>query len=104
MIRRKPEIRYQKTPADIEKLSQIQLAILTAVAPPKLKVGGQLTYSTCTIVNQENKNVIDQFVINHPEFEVQYTHTDLDLKADRNQSDLRIYPDDYLSDVFTFVR
>ncbi len=55
-------------------------------------------------MNQENKNVIDQFVINHPEFEVQYTHTDLDLKADRNQSDLRIYPDDYLSDVFTFVR
>lgn len=99
LMRRKPEIRYQKTPADIEKLSQIQLAILNAVAP-KLKVGGQLTYSTCTIVNQENKNVIDQFVINHPEFEVQYTHTDLDLKADRNELDLRIYPDDYLSDGF----
>lgn len=99
LMRRKPEIRYQKTPADIAKLSQIQLAILEAVAP-KLRKGGQLTYSTCTIVNQENVAVINQFVMSHPEFEVQYTQTDLNLKTDRTESDLRIYPDDYLSDGF----
>ena len=99
LMRRKPEIRYQKTPADIANLSRIQGEILAAVAP-KLKIGGQLTYSTCTIVNQENWDVINQFVINHPEFEVQYTQTDYNLKSERSEPDLRIYPDDYLSDGF----
>lgn len=99
LIRRKPEIRYQKQPSDIDKLSQVQFEILNAMAN-KVKIGGQITYSTCTIVNQENIEVVQKFLQNHPNFQLQMTKTDLNLKPNRNEPDLRIYPDDYLSDGF----
>lgn len=99
LLRRKPEIRYDKTPADIDHLSDIQLQILEAVAP-KVKTGGMITYSTCTIVDQENQDVIDQFIQKHPNFEVAFTPTDLQLHSQRSEKELKIYPDDYGSDGF----
>ncbi len=61
LLRRKPEIRYDKTVADIDRLSNIQLQILNAVST-KVKTGGTITYSTCTIVKQENQDVIEKFI------------------------------------------
>ncbi|KRO27709.1 16S rRNA (cytosine(967)-C(5))-methyltransferase RsmB [Lactiplantibacillus fabifermentans] len=99
LIRRKPEIRYEKQLSDSENLQRIQLAILTATAPT-LKKGGIMTYSTCTILQQENQDVVDQFLAAHPEFELIKTATKQNLKADRTTDTLSIYPDDYLSDGF----
>ncbi|MFB9770560.1 16S rRNA (cytosine(967)-C(5))-methyltransferase RsmB [Lactiplantibacillus modestisalitolerans] len=99
LMRRKPEIRYEKQLADSLNLQQIQLAILAAVAPT-LKKGGIMTYSTCTILEQENQAVVEQFLATHPEFELETTPTKQGLKADRSTKTLTIYPDDYLSDGF----
>ncbi len=99
LMRRKPEIRYEKQLQDSLNLQKIQLAILAAVAPT-LKKGGIMTYSTCTILQQENLDVIAKFLADHPEFELQTTPTEQDLKADRTDKTLSIYPDDYLSDGF----
>lgn len=98
LMRRKPEIRYDKTMADVNHLAEIQGQILAAVAY-KVKPGGTITYSTCTIVRQENQGVIAKFIDAHPEFEVQPTKTDMDLKTDENGM-LNIYPDDFDSDGF----
>jgi 16S rRNA (cytosine967-C5)-methyltransferase len=98
LMRRKPEIRYDKTLADINHLSQIQLQILEAVAP-KVKTGGTITYSTCTIVQQENQEVIKQFLDAHPDFQIEPTKTDLNLTTDENGM-INIYPDDFGSDGF----
>ena len=68
LMRRKPEIKYTKTAQDIQKLATIQMEILNEVAP-LLKVGGKLIYSTCTIMPDENKQVVTQFLEDHPEFE-----------------------------------
>ncbi|WP_047999595.1 16S rRNA (cytosine(967)-C(5))-methyltransferase RsmB [Lactiplantibacillus herbarum] len=99
LMRRKPEIRYEKQLQDSLNLQRIQLAILEAVAPT-LKKGGMLTYSTCTILHQENQDVVDQFLASHPDFELQTTPTKYELKSDRTTKTLSIYPDDYLSDGF----
>jgi len=99
LIRRKPEIRYEKSLQDSLNLQRVQLSILTAVAPT-LKKGGIMTYSTCTIVEQENQQVIQKFLADHPDFELVKTQTDRNLKADRAELTLSIYPDDYLSDGF----
>ncbi|WP_395537941.1 16S rRNA (cytosine(967)-C(5))-methyltransferase RsmB [Lactiplantibacillus pentosus] len=99
LMRRKPEIRYEKQLQDSLNLQKIQLAILAVVAPT-LKKGGIMTYSTCTILQQENQDVIAKFLADHPEFELQTTPTEQDLKADRTDKTLSIYPDDYLSDGF----
>ena len=99
LIRRKPEIRYEKQLSDSMNLQKIQLAILSAAAPT-LKKGGIMTYSTCTILRQENQDVIEQFLAAHPDFELQMTPTKQALKADRDVKPLSIYPDDYMSDGF----
>lgn len=99
LMRRKPEVKYEKTFADSQKLAQIQLAILNAVAPI-LKCNGKLTYSTCTILNTENQSVINQFLAQHPEFEQVKTKTPKNVKEKRKELGLTIYPDDFDTDGF----
>lgn len=67
IIRRKPEIRYNRTADDIEALSRIQKEMIT-VASKYLKKGGELIYSTCTIEPCENEEVVEWFLSNNPNF------------------------------------
>lgn len=74
LIRRKPDIRYNKDNQDFESLQAIQLQILDSVCQ-SLKKGGIITYSTCTIIGKENQEVIQAFLETHPDFEqVALTH------------------------------
>ncbi|MBS9337626.1 16S rRNA (cytosine(967)-C(5))-methyltransferase RsmB [Fructobacillus parabroussonetiae] len=106
LLRRKPEIRYEKSMADVQHLATLQLAILEAAAT-KLAKGGRLVYSTCTILNQENDDVVAEFLAKHPDFVQVKTETTKGVKADRQELALKIYPDDYQTDGFyiaTFQR
>ncbi|MGV3487806.1 MAG: 16S rRNA (cytosine(967)-C(5))-methyltransferase RsmB [Tuberibacillus sp.] len=67
VIRRKPEIKYQKTPQDVEQIAAIQQAILDANAS-LLKSGGKMVYSTCTIDKEENVFAVKAFLEKHPDF------------------------------------
>ena len=67
VIRSKPEIKY----ADLKKfegLPKIQYDILN-MAAKYLKVGGDLVYSTCTVLKEENELVIDKFLKENKDFE-----------------------------------
>lgn len=97
LLRRKPEIRYEKQITDSQNLQRIQLAILDSVAN-LVKVDGLLTYSTCTILDIENQIVIEKFLLNHPNFELSPVVTAKSLPND--DKTLTIYPDDYQSDGF----
>ncbi|MDE1377003.1 methyltransferase domain-containing protein, partial [Bacillus licheniformis] len=57
VIRRKPDLKYSKTPEDSARLAGIQLAILNEIAP-LLKTDGTLVYSTCTMDPTENEQVM----------------------------------------------
>lgn len=99
LLRRKPEIRYTKSPKDILQLHKIQLAILNAVAP-KVKKGGIITFSTCTIMQEENQQTVHQFLQGHPDFVLEVTKTSRAVKGDRESATLTILPSDYDSDGF----
>lgn len=99
LLRRKPEIRYSKSPEDILQLHKIQLAILNAVAP-KVKKGGIITFSTCTIMQGENQQTVHQFLQDHPDFTLKVTKTSRAVKGDRESATLTILPSDYDSDGF----
>lgn len=99
LVRRKPEIRYDKTPEDSQHLQKIQLAILDAVSR-KLKPQGLMVYSTCTILETENDAVVRQFLADHPDFETVRVTTTRNVKGDRETATLSIYPDDFDTDGF----
>jgi 16S rRNA (cytosine967-C5)-methyltransferase len=60
VIAKKPEIRY-KSKGEIERLPQIQYAILSNAAD-YVKPGGVLCYSTCTVNRAENEAVAEKFL------------------------------------------
>lgn len=99
LMRRKPEIRYDKTLADSQHLHEIQLAILRAIAP-KVKKGGIITYSTCTILRQENDATVQAFLKEQSSFKLLKVKTKRAIKSDRHSDTLTILPSDYGSDGF----
>src|SRR5699024_4448704 len=72
VVRRKPDIKFNKEEKDIHQLAEIQLEILSEIAP-LLKKDGYLVYSTCTINRTENEGVIQKFLEKHKNFTVDPT-------------------------------
>ena len=66
-LRRNPDARWRVRPDDPARLAQTQLAILRQAAAV-LKPGGVLVYSTCTLLPEENEDVVRAFLDEMPEF------------------------------------
>lgn len=63
VIKRKPDIKWQRKKEDIEEITKIQLKILENCSK-YLKVGGELVYSTCSILKSENEDLIEKWIKN----------------------------------------
>jgi 16S rRNA (cytosine967-C5)-methyltransferase len=66
-IRRDPDIRWRRGPADLAGFAASQVAILQRVRPC-LEPGGLLVYSTCSSEPEENEEVVAAFLASAPEF------------------------------------
>lgn len=66
VIRRHPDIKVLRKPQDIARLAETQRAILDA-AWSMLSPGGLLLYATCSVLRQENSEVISGFLTQHPD-------------------------------------
>lgn len=64
VIRRHPDIKLLRRPADIEALAKTQSGILEALWP-LLEPGGRLLYVTCSVLAAENENVAAAFIKRH---------------------------------------
>ncbi|RDV24757.1 16S rRNA (cytosine(967)-C(5))-methyltransferase RsmB [Alteromonas aestuariivivens] len=64
VIRRHADIRWLRNAKDIEQLVAIQQTLLETLWP-LLKSGGTLLYATCSILPQENRQQISQFLARH---------------------------------------
>lgn len=99
LMRRKPDIRYQKSIDDIYSLQKVQLDILHNVAP-LLKKGGRLLYSTCTITVKENNEVIEAFLREHPDFIIEPVHTHNGTVELSQEGFVNLYPHYFDTDGF----
>ncbi len=61
VIKRKPDIKWQKNEKDIDEITTIQERILECCYK-YLKHGGELVYSTCSLLKEENEDIIDSFI------------------------------------------
>ncbi len=66
-LRRNPDLKWRQSPKSIEEIKKKQTAILAAAAN-LLKPGGRLVYATCSFLPEENQEIIESFLIQHPKF------------------------------------
>jgi 16S rRNA (cytosine967-C5)-methyltransferase len=70
VLRRRVDLRWRVQPAEIARLRKGQAALL-AQAAPRLKSGGLLVYSTCSLEPEENQEVVKDFLGAHPQFQLE---------------------------------
>jgi len=68
-LRRNPDLRWRKGEEEIKRLSEVQSSILRNLSS-YVKEGGILVYSTCTVFHEENEDVVERFLSEHPEFQL----------------------------------
>lgn len=69
VLRRKPDIKWQKNSEDIDNISKIQFNILNTCSK-YLKEEGELVYSTCSILKKENRKIVEKFLNENSNFEL----------------------------------
>lgn len=70
VLKRKPDIKWKRKKEDIEEITKIQEAILQNCSK-YLKNRGELVYSTCSVLEDENEKMIEKFLVNNPNFEIE---------------------------------
>ena len=102
VLRRNPEARDRVTEDTVERLSTIQLEILERFAP-FVKPGGRLVYATCSVLRQENDDVVAAFLERHSDFVVMPAKEILGkVNAARigDETFLRVFPHEHGTDGF----
>ena len=87
-----PSAKWRLTPKSIGRMAEIQRRMINACSE-KIKPGGVLTYSTCSITVEENELIIEQFLEEHKEYSLVKISPDLGLPGLRGLEDCRrLYP------------
>lgn len=72
VIHRKPEIKYNRKPEDLDALITLQRAMIDE-AVQLVKPGGHFVYSTCTINKKENEKMVEYLLERYPDFSLDPT-------------------------------
>jgi 16S rRNA (cytosine967-C5)-methyltransferase len=106
VIRRKPDLKWNKVPGDISEIAGIQRDLLNIVSQA-VRPGGVLVYSTCTIMPEENIELVREFLAEHPEFEGEAIAPYLPATARPEDTDaffVQMMPQQFDSDGFFIAR
>jgi 16S rRNA (cytosine967-C5)-methyltransferase len=67
VLAKRADLRWRRTPDDLEEMIALQDQLLDAAAT-LVKPGGLLVYSTCSIEPEENEQRVDAFLARHDQF------------------------------------
>lgn len=100
IIRKKPEIKWNKDKASIESLIKIQRAIMLNAAK-YVKKNGKLIYATCTLNKEENEENIKWFMKKRSEFQIEpIYYGKLDNIIYHKEGYMTILPNKYMDGFF----
>ncbi|MEM0313689.1 MAG: RsmB/NOP family class I SAM-dependent RNA methyltransferase [Candidatus Bathyarchaeia archaeon] len=89
---RLPSAKWRLKPRSIDKMAELQWQMLENAAE-KVKSGGTLAYSTCSITVEENEMLIERFLKLHPEFTLSEIELDMGVPGLRGlEKCRRLYP------------
>jgi 16S rRNA (cytosine967-C5)-methyltransferase len=66
-LRRNPDLKWRQSPQSVDELTVKQAAILAAAAK-LVRPGGRLVYATCSILAEENEDIVNAFLAEHADF------------------------------------
>ncbi|MDP1677988.1 MAG: class I SAM-dependent methyltransferase [Bacteroidota bacterium] len=101
-IRRNPGMKWSVTQQMVKELREKQLSILT-LNSQYTKVGGRLVYATCSLIKDENENVVEQFLSKEKNFELVNPSSILErynLAGVTNNKYFQLLPHKYNTDGF----
>ncbi len=67
-LRRNPDLKWRQQPKSVDELTQKQTAILASAAR-LVKPGGRLVYATCSLLQEENEDIVAAFLSTHDDFQ-----------------------------------
>lgn len=103
-LHRHPDIRWRMTPTTVQELSTLQQELL-AHASTWVKPGGALVYATCTLHPQENEGIIQPFLEQHSQWQIEPPLPDSPLSSfSTPQGWLKVLPHQYQMDGFFMVK
>ena len=74
VLGKRPEARWRLSPGDMTELVELQRRLFEA-ACARLKSGGRLVYSTCSIEPEENQGMVAEMLQSHPELRLVEDHS-----------------------------
>jgi 16S rRNA (cytosine967-C5)-methyltransferase len=74
VLRRRVELRWRLEPTEFQRMAEVQAGLL-ADAAQRVRPGGRIVYSTCSLEPEENSEVIARFMDSHPGFMVEMQRT-----------------------------
>ncbi|MGZ8294585.1 MAG: RsmB/NOP family class I SAM-dependent RNA methyltransferase [Telluria sp.] len=100
-LRRNPDVKWRQKPEAVTEMHDKQVAILDGAAR-LLKGGGRLVYATCSLLEEENDRVVEQFLAAHDDFElVPMSKVLAEQKIDLEMGDyLKLLPHKHQTDGF----
>ena len=90
-LAKKPDIKWKKEILDIRKMTETQNRLLDKAAE-MVKPGGIIVYSTCTTEPEENIQVVNHFLKQHPNFVLEVNLTEFEQQFANPEGGLQTFP------------
>ncbi len=101
-LHRRADSRWRHNPKNIEELSKLQTELLETVQN-WVKPGGCLVYSTCTLHPLENEQLIETFLTQHPQWQIEFPPSNFPIPP-QEKGWIKIWPHQHNMDGFFMVK
>lgn len=103
-LRRNPDLKFRQSEKSVAELIEKQRAIISA-ASKLVKADGRLIYITCSVLQEENEAIVEEFLANNPDFRLRRWTEVLNpderpAGADTSADMLRLWPHETNTDGF----